>query len=121
MKRDGFVDLGGGEAEFEGELAGLVGLEADGGVDVFLEDDVGGVVRDFFDFHAAGLRGHEDDFAGGAVEDEAEVELAVDGGAFFDEEALDFLAGGAGLVRDELHAEDGFGGGVGVIDGSWRA
>ncbi len=113
---DGLVDLGGFEAEFEGEGAGLVGLEADGGVDVFLVDELGGGVGDLFDLHAAGLRGHEDDLGGGAVEDEAEVELAVDGGALFDEEALDLLSGGAGLVGDELHAEDGFGRGVGVVE-----
>ena len=109
---DGLVDLGGFEAELEGEGPGLVGLEADGGVYVFLVDEFGGGVGDLFDFHAAGLRGHEDDFGAGAVEDEAEVELTIDGGAFFDEEALDFLSGCAGLVRDQGHAEDGLAGGV---------
>ncbi len=106
---DGLVDLGGLEAEFEGEGAGLEGLEADGGVDGFLVDGVGGFGGDFFDFHAAGLRGHEDEAGGGAVEDDAEVELALDLAGFFDEEALNFLAGGAGLMGDQLHAEDGLG------------
>ena len=76
----------------------------------------GGGVGDLLDLHAAGLRGHEDDFGRGAVEDEAKVELAVDGGALLDEQALDFLSGGAGLVGDELHAEDGFGGRVGGLE-----
>ena len=42
-------DLCGREAELEGELAGLVGLEADAGVDVLLEDLVGGGVGDLFE------------------------------------------------------------------------
>ena len=104
---DRVVDLRRLEAELEGQLARLVGLEAERGVDVLLVDLLGGVVGDLFDLHAAGLRGHEDDLAGGAVEHEAEVELAVDGRAGFDEQALDFLSLRAGLVRDELHAEDG--------------
>ena len=36
----------------------------------------------------------------------AEVELVLDREALLDEQALDLLALGAGLVRDELHAED---------------
>ena len=42
-----------------------------------------------------------------AIDDHADVELAGDVDALLDEEALDLLALGAGLVRDELHAEDG--------------
>ncbi len=41
-----------------------------------------------------------------AVDDDAEVELARDVDALLDEQALDHLAAGPGLVRDELHAED---------------
>ncbi len=108
------------EAELERQLARLVGLQADGGVDVFLEDLLGRGVGDLFDLHAAGLRGHEDDLGRGAVEHQAEIELAVDGRAGFDQQALDLLSRRAGLVRDELHAEDGLGCGVGVLDRSWR-
>ena len=70
---------------------------------------------DFFDIHAALLGGHEDDAGGGSVDDGAEVELAVDGRAFFNEQALHFLSGGPGLVRDQLHAENGFGRDGGVF------
>ena len=63
MKLDGVVDLRRLEAEREGELARLVGLKADGGIDVLLEDGVGVFGGDLFDLHAAGLRGHEDQLA----------------------------------------------------------
>ena len=41
-----------------------------------------------------------------AVEQHAEVVLVLDREALLDEQALDLLALGAGLRRDELHAED---------------
>ena len=80
-----------------------------------------GVFRgDLFDLHAAGLRGHEDQLGRGAVEHDAEIELAVDGSGLFDEQALHLLALRAGLVRDELHAEDLLGVLFGLGRGSWR-
>ena len=91
-ERDRLVDLRGLEAEREGQLARLPCAEADGRVDGLLEDGLGSLGGDLFDLHAAGLRGHEDQLAGGAVEHDAEVELAVDGGGFFDEQPLDLLA-----------------------------
>ena len=42
---------------------------------------------------------------GGAVDDDAQVELAVDLRAFLDEHAAHLLALGAGLVRDERHPD----------------
>jgi len=75
-------------------------------VDGFFEDGFWSLGGDFFNFHAAGLGGHEDQSAGGTVKDDSEIELAVDGGRFFNEEALHLLALRAGLVGDELHAED---------------
>ena len=47
--------------------------------------------------------------------DHAEVELARDVDALLDEQALDLLALGAGLVRDQLHAEDLRGACLGVV------
>ena len=41
-----------------------------------------------------------------AVEHNAEVELACDRQRLFDQEPLDFPALGAGLVGDQIHAED---------------
>ena len=48
------------------------------------------------------------DAAGAAIDDDAEVELARDVDALLDEQPLDLLALGAGLVRDQRHAEDRF-------------
>ena len=75
-----------GDADAEGQLARLEGLQAEAGLDGFLEDELGGFRGDFFDFHAAGGGGHEDGLARGAVEDDAEVEFALDGQRFFDEQ-----------------------------------
>ena len=41
-----------------------------------------------------------------AVDDHADVQLVLDVGAFLDEQPAHLLALGAGLVRDQLHAED---------------
>ena len=73
---------------------------------------------DFFDLHAAGLRGHEDQLAGGAVEHDAEIKLAIDGGGLFDQQPLDLLALRAGLVSDQLHAEDVLGVRLGIFAGA---
>ena len=58
-------------------------------------------------------------FADRAVEHQAEIQLAVDGRAGLDQQPLHLLPCGAGLVRDQLHAEDGLRCGIGVLDGSW--
>ena len=47
---------------------------------------------------------------GGAIEDDAQVELALDLQALLDEHALHLLARRPGLVGDEVHAEDLLGG-----------
>ena len=59
-----------------------------------------------FDVDAALGGGHEGDLRGVAVEDDAEVELAVDVAALFDVETANEAAFGAGLVGDERGAED---------------
>ena len=94
------------QAQRERQLARLVGLKPDRRVDVVLEDRVGILGRDFFDLHAAGLRGHEDQLGGRAVEHDAQVQLAFDGRRLFDQQPLHLLALRPGLVRDQLHAED---------------
>ena len=45
-------------------------------------------------------------FAAGAVEHQAQVEFALDRRARLDQQPLDLLSRGPGLVRDQLHAED---------------
>ncbi len=93
------------EPEAEGDLARMEGLHAGGGVDRDLEDLVRRLGRDLLDLHTAFGRGHDGDAAGGAVDQHAEIKLALDVAAFLDIDALHFLAAGAGLVRDERHAE----------------
>src|ERR1700733_10724384 len=105
-----------GEAGTKGELASLIRLQADGGLNEFVEDGFRICFCDFFDFHAAGSAGHEENFARGAIDEDAEVELALDVQTFFDQHALDDAPAGTGLHSDEIHAEHGagdFGGFVG--------
>jgi hypothetical protein len=54
---------------------------------------------------SAGRRCHKDGLALGPVEDNAQVELALDGQGFLDEEPLNNAAFGSSLVGDERHAE----------------
>ena len=62
-------------------------------------------MRDLLDVHAAFRRDDEGDLAGGAVDEHGEIELGLDVGAVLDIEAVDLLAGLAGLDRDEGVAE----------------
>ena len=68
-------------------------------------DLLGRVVRDFLDVDAAFGRDHERDFGGFAVDQDREIELLVDVGAFLDVEAVDLLAVRAGLDRDQRRAQ----------------
>src|SRR5579859_6276349 len=82
----------------------------------FFQDGRGIFLGDFLDFHAAGAAGHKDDASGFAIDQQAEVEFALDVQAFFDEQALDDAASGAGLNGDQIHAQHAggdFGGFVG--------
>src|ERR1035441_10017604 len=112
---DGGGDLRGLKTEGKGQLAGLPCAKADGRIDGFLEDGLGIFGGHFFNLHAAGLGGHEDQPAGGAVEDDAEIKLAVDGRGLLDEQALDLLSERPGLMSDERHAEDILGVQLGLL------
>ena len=81
------------------------GRKPEAGNEVLLDDGVGIFRGDLFDLHAAGSRRHEDVASVGAIEHDAEIQLARDGQGLFDQQALHFLALGAGLVRDQLHAQ----------------
>ena len=65
---------------------------------------------DFFDVHAARRRGDERDVALVAIQHQAQVQLARDLRAFFDEHLVDRQAFRAGLVRHQALAEHGLGG-----------
>src|SRR6185437_6103680 len=60
---------------------------------------------DFLDLHAALGRGHHGDARGLAVDQHAEIELALDITALLDIDALHLAALGAGLLGDEHVAE----------------
>jgi hypothetical protein len=62
------------------------------------DDLLGRVVGDGLDVHAAFGRDDEGDAADRTVDQERAIELAVDVGAVFDIEAVDLLAGVAGLA-----------------------
>ena len=61
------------------------------------------------DVHAAFGRGDDGDAADRAVDQHREIELAFDVAAFLDVEALDGLAGRAGLLGDQVMAQHGRG------------
>ena len=69
--------MAGVEAEAEGDLAGLEGLHADGGIDADADQGLGPGGADLLDLHAARRRGHHHDALALAVEDQAEIELAA--------------------------------------------
>ena len=58
-----------------------------------------------FDVHAAGSRSHKHRTAAGSIQNDAEVELFVDGQSFLDQKDAHFPALRPGLVRDELHPQ----------------
>ena len=93
------------EAELEGELAGLEGLQADRGLDHHLEDGLGLGPGDLLDLHAAALRGDDPDALGLAVEHVAEIELALERLGDLDIDPLHRLALGPGLDRHQPLAE----------------
>ncbi|MDT4839293.1 hypothetical protein FQZ97_730790 [compost metagenome] len=101
--------LGGGisgQADRIGDLGGLLGRQAGQRIDVFGDDFLGGGVGHFLDVHAAFAGGDERNLLGGAVGDQRHVVFLLDVGAVFDVQAADLLAFRAGLMRDQLHAQD---------------
>ncbi len=103
------------EPERERELPPLERDEPGARLDVFLEDRLGRLRRDFLDVHAPGRRRHHDRTASGAVEHEAQVELARDREAFLDEHARHHTPFRPGLVRLQRHADQIAGDAFGLV------
>ncbi len=101
----GLVHQGATQAEGGCDAAGLVCLQADGGVDGDAEDLFWGFFGDGFDVHPAFGAGDDHGGGGGAVEQDGEVEFALDINGFGDEQFADQLAFGAGLVSDQRLAD----------------
>ena len=100
------VDLRGLQTERKCQFPRLVGLETDRRVDHDLMDRVGVLGGDFLDLHAASLRGHEDIAGLRAVQNDTQIQLAVDRRCFFNQQPPYLLAFRSGLVRNQLHAQD---------------
>jgi hypothetical protein len=93
------------ELQAEGEAAGVEPSHAGHRIDRHLENFIRGLVRDLLDLHAALGRGHHGDARGLAVDQHAEIELALDVAALLDIDALHLAALGAGLLGDEHMAQ----------------
>jgi len=106
---------GGRHTNLAGQGIGIGIREASGGVDKDLVNFFGMAGRHLFDVHAPLGGAHDTDFLADAVSDHRDVEFFLNVGAFFDEQAADFLATGSSLVGHQLHAHDLFGVGLNLV------
>lgn len=123
---EGFVhahdELGAGldlltfKAETESDLAGVERLNTGGRIDGDQEDFLRGLLGNVFDVHAAFGGSHDGHRRAGAVNQQREIQFPRDIAAFFDVDAFDFLAVGAGLFGDQDFAEHGLGVFLDLID-----
>src|SRR5262245_65816767 len=74
-------------------------------MDVFLEDPFGRLFCNLFDFDAAIRAHHQDRTLGRSIDDDAEIQFALDLQTLLDEHALNDLAGRSGLIRHQAHAD----------------
>ncbi|ENN89596.1 hypothetical protein RHSP_59721 [Rhizobium freirei PRF 81] len=74
------------------------------------------IVRDGLDVHAAFGRNDESNLTDGTVDEDREIEFAVDVGAVFDVETVDLLAGRAGLLGHQRVAEHILGVGDDIVN-----
>ena len=95
-----------GNANAARKALGLVIGQAFGRIGEHLENLFRMMRGDFLDIHAAFARRHHADALRGAIGDDANVVFLLDIGAFLDKQATHLLALGAGLMRDQLHAQD---------------
>ena len=68
-------------------------------------DFLGSFLGHLFDVHAAGGARHDDRPAGRAIENDAEIQLALHLKAFFNQHPANHAPSGSGLMRDERHPE----------------
>ena len=93
------------EPDRESELTRLERHQTDAGLDVDADDLLGRGRGDFLDVHAAGGARHHHRLASCAIEDEAQVQLAVHPQPFLDQHTAYDTTLGSGLVSDEGHAD----------------
>jgi len=100
-KTTGGAKAGGRKAKEDADLAGLVGLEAEARMNGFPQDGFGIFLCDGLDIHSALLAGNDDGTARSAVENDGQVKFAGDFGGFPNQNGVDGLSLGSGLMRDE--------------------
>ena len=83
----------------------MIGLVARDRIDREGQDLFGGVGGHLFDVHAAFGGADKRDAAGLTIDEEREVKLALDARAILDIDAVDLLAGGAGLMGHQRAAQ----------------
>ena len=105
MNFSALATLGALDVQPVAQLADLIGQQADVRIEMLLVNQVRRFGRDLLDLDAALARDHQHRFGRGPVEHDAQVQLAGDLAAFLDEDAVDRLALGAGLDRDQRLAE----------------
>ncbi len=94
------------QAQPRGNGPGLERQDSEMGIDGLAEDRLRVLGGDLLDVHAALAGGHDDRLALGAIEGDRDVQLLGDVGGLLDEHLAHELPFGAGLMGDELHAED---------------
>ena len=110
-------DLRAREPEAVRERAAMRALQPGGRVDLDTDDLLRRLRRDFLDVHAAGRRGDERDAAAVAIEQQAQVQLALDLRAGLDVDLVDRQPLGPGLLGREPLAEHACRGCRDVADG----
>ena len=94
------------EAHPEDQVAGLVAHAAGDGVDRLFDDQLRAAGRHFFDIHAARGAHHDHRPAQPPVRDDPQIKLLGDILGLFHQDLVDQAPFGAGLGRDQGHAQD---------------
>ena len=97
------------QAQAIGDLAGVMGHEAAGWIDGDANDLLGRLGGYRLDLRPALGGGHHNDPRTGAIDQDAEIELARDIAAGLDIDAFDFLALGTRLMSDQRTAQQSLG------------
>ncbi len=97
----GLVHLRAAQTKGCGDLAALVGLQANAGMDELFADLLGSLLGDFFDVHAAFGGGDDGVAAGAAIEEDGEVVFLGNVNGLGDEDFAHELAFRAGLMSDK--------------------
>ena len=106
----------GGDAHRIGDFFRLGVAQTGERIDQFGDDFFWRVMRDLFNVHAAFARSDEREFLRSTVGDHRHVILFLNICAFFDVQAPHFLTARAGLVRDQLHAQNLGGQSLHIVD-----